>query len=550
MNPYGRGRTTADIHLIRTAVREDNTTIAITSDGEPGGRRLDFPDSPLGRQLCSALWAQIPLASQGGRWASAPTVRRGHGYLLSLHEDWSDGDLTFATPAVAIGDFSPLIKRTKGAFRGLRRSLAWALREYHPNGDVLADRLLAIQLDSTIRRPTQAYSDDEAAGIEKAARDRFRADYLAHRDLLASVGVDVSDRNWILLDAGQVTKIARDSGSTEAQALLAAALDADDPRLFPSADTLAAAAVAMCLAENLGPNLSMLQSLTVDSVNAAGAVDMTKARARSSFRVPSSTAEFTSFAGLATALVGMTRFARKRRDDRANGNPVLERNSRLLFVPGRRDNALDSVSATEWAKALAETVGVSTISMRRLRETAEFRGKRATGTGTVVGHGREQSLRYLADGMPDELMYDLLIEAQDDIVRFCELAVQRKPLERFSDVAADHDAEEITDRGVAVCDSGAIDPATDDLCNRGILGCFVCPSAHITDANLAGLKAAVTFTDHMRAHDPDEWTNGPAGTLNQLCHTALEQFPAMEVRATDERPLLPVIAAMYIEVRA
>jgi hypothetical protein len=157
---------------------------------------------------------------------------------------------------------------------------------------------------------------------------------------------------------------------------------------------------------------------------------------------------------------------------------------------------------------------------------------------------------YLAEGMPDDELARLVVEAQDDIMARARLAVARHPQadsERLAEMT-DTAPGRLVERGVATCANGAVDPATDQRCNRGILGCFTSPSGYRTDANIPGLKATVALTDAIRARDPDEWLNGPARTLHAYASAALDQF-GPDHAAVDIGPVLAVVAALYNEVR-
>ncbi|MDQ6796895.1 MAG: hypothetical protein M3011_02520, partial [Actinomycetota bacterium] len=275
----------------------------------------------------------------------------------------------------------------------------------------------------------------------------------------------------------------------------------------------------------------------------------TKSRASTSLRVASPNGSLHTFGGLATALVGLTRFARARRTETAN-EPQERRHAELLFVADGHRSVLRRLGETSWGKSLSRQIGES-LSAQRLRDTANIRGKRATGRGTVVGHSDKTNMVYLAEGMPEEELDRLVIEAQDDIVARARLAVARDPqadADRLADIAH-ATPDQLVERGVATCASAAIDPTTDQRCNRGILGCFTCPSGYRTDANVPGLKATVALTEAVRARDPDEWLNGPARTLNAHARAALEQF-GPDHGAVDIGPMVVVVAALYSEVLA
>lgn len=159
-------------------------------------------------------------------------------------------------------------------------------------------------------------------------------------------------------------------------------------------------------------------------------------------------------------------------------------------------------------------------------------------------------MAYLAEGMPEDELARLVVEAQDDIVARARLAVARDPqvdAERLAEIAGTAPGQ-LVERGVATRANGAVDPTTDQRCSRGILGCFTCPSGYRTDANIPGLKATVALTDAIRAHDPHEWVNGPARTLHASASAALDQF-GPDHAAVDIGSVLAMVAALYNEVR-
>lgn len=277
-------------------------------------------------------------------------------------------------------------------------------------------------------------------------------------------------------------------------------------------------------------------------------VDMTKSRAGTSLRVASSGVSLHTLAGLGKALVGLTRFARARRAHAAE-TPETRRHAGLLFVADGHRVVMDGPQKSAWGNGLSREIG-ETLAIRRVRETANLRGKRATGLGTVIGHSAKANMAYLAEGMPAAELARLVVEAQDDIVARARTAVARDPTADAAGLGelVEHDPAMVVERGVATCVSGAIDPLTEDRCNRGILGCFTCPSGYRTDANVAGLKATVVLTNAIRSHDPDEWAIGPARTLNAYATAALAQF-GPEQHDVDGTSMVAVVAALYNEVR-
>ena len=221
-NARGRGRTTQDAHKILTATTDDEAgTITIATAGRPDPMTLAFPVDTLGDQLRHAVWTMIPHAGHGGRWGSSASLIPRMSTVRHLHASLTASGVSgFDDPDLRFGDFLPTRERAGGTWRGFRRAVAWALREWHPEGDRLAEVMLADRMDSTIANPTVAYDEATAALIEGAARETFLAWVGTHRNFIAAVGVDTDDRNWIVLSADAVVEVARSSGSEEARLLL------------------------------------------------------------------------------------------------------------------------------------------------------------------------------------------------------------------------------------------------------------------------------------------------------------------------------------------
>ncbi len=559
-NARGRGTTAQDAHAVLVAVTDAaSNTISYSTAGHPDPIVLEFSADRLGDQCRQAVWAMIPHARQGGRWASSPTIRRGAQIVGLFRESVNARGVTgFDDPRLSFAHIVEVRNRVGEYWRSARAAVVWGLRTFHPDGDRIAEQVLGDRLEKVICPPTMAYDEPTARRIESAARQHLFGRFSRHKAALHQAGVDTSARGWLFLTAEEVVAMTGRAGTSTAAGLVryieTGMIDGDDVAdvvsVHPS--DLATAMVLLILAQNLGPNLAALQSMTSRSivpVGGAGAVvDLTKSRAFTSLRVASPNTSLHTFAGLATATVGLTRFARARRAQTA-ATPLERRHAELLFVADGHRRVLPGPGTTGWGKSLSREIGQG-VSTRRLRETSNIRGKRTTGRGTVIGHSDQTNMVYLAEGMPEDELARLVVEAQDDVVARARLAVARDPdadVERLAEKAGTA-PRQLVERGVATCASAAVDPATDERCNRGILGCFTCPSGYRTDANIPGLKATVALTEAIRAHDPDEWLHGPAHTLHVYASAALDQF-GPDHEAVDIGPVLPVIAALYNEVR-
>lgn len=559
-NARGRGGTAQDVHRILAATTDAvSNTITYSTAGHPDPVTLTFPPDRLGDQCRQAVWAMVPHAQQGGRWAADVTIKRGVWHVGMLKESLdAEGITGFDDPRLSFGHVFAVRDRIGGQWRSCRTAVAWALQAFHPDGDRIAEQVLGDRIERVLCPPTMAYDEAMARRIESAARRRFFDWFSRHKQALHRAGVDTSHPGWLLLTTEEVLAAARRAGSPAADGLAryieTGAVSGDEVAAVVSVQhsDLAASMVLLMLAQNLGPNLSAVQSMTSRSVALLGegavVVDMTKSRALTSLRVATSSVSLHTFGGLAAALVGLTRFGRARRAHRAT-TPQERRHAELLFVADGSRRVMPQPGATAWGRSLAEEIG-QTVSTLRLRETANIRGKRATGRGTVVGHMEQTNMVYLAEGMPEDELARLVVEAQDDIVARARLAVARDPhadAERLAEVATTSPGQ-LVNRAVATCATAAVDPDTDQRCNRGILGCFTCPSGYRTDANIPGLKATVMLTEAIRAHDPDEWLNGPARVLHDYASAALDQF-GPDHGAVEIGPVLAVVAALYNEVR-
>lgn len=546
--------------MLTAASDSSLNTITYSTAGHPDPIVVTFPGDRLGRQCCQAVWAMIPHAQQGGRWASTDTIRQGSGILRRLRESLDESGIKgFDDPSLSFAHLIAVRHALGERWRSGRAAVAWAVRAYHPDGDRLADQVLGDRLEQEkAAKPTTAYDEVTARTIENAARQRFLARLSQHKAALQKAGVDTTAAGWLLLSAEDIIAVARQASSPIASGLAhyidTGVVDDNDIENAVSvgSDDLGAAMVLLCLAQNLGPNLAALQSMTPKSIVPVGGdgavVDMTKSRAATSFRVASPSTSLHTLGGLTAALVGLTRFPRARRRHLAT-TAEERRHADLLLVADGSRIVLTSPGDTCWGRSLSREIGEG-LSMRRLRETANLRGKRATGRGTIIGHTAKTNMVYLAEGMPADELARLVVEAQDDIVSRARRAVARDPdadAARLAEIA-DTTPDQLVDRGVATCTSAAFDPATEQRCNRGILGCFTCPSGYRTDANIPGLKAAVVLTDAIRSHDPDEWANGPAHTLHAYATAALAQFGG-DHGSVDVAPALTVVAALYNEVR-
>ena len=363
---------------------------------------------------------------------------------------------------------------------------------------------------------------------------------------LELLGVDTTDIKHLLLTHEDLRTIARatpaELRTTEQRQLLAGTL----PATYPTTDDLAAVAIHLVLAEHRGMNWSMIQSLTHRSAKPSGVTSTPKARTRKVWHLTSTPQQLHTVNGIVTHMASITMFARHQRSTMAR-DPVSARNADLLWVPAGAVNVLPRVSSAPWAKHLQHRLGLDDgIGARRARATAVLRGARSNRRIISTGHTEATAATYLAAAMPHEQQDALVIDSQRDIVRTAQKAVADRSAPAPSH---DDDQRSTIDRGLATCHSGGIDPDTDNLCNKGILGCFFCPSARIADEHAGALAAMRAFTDHVRQVDADEWSNGPAPLLNILCDIALDVI-GTDLDAPHDRAQLPIAAAHYYEVRA
>ena len=580
--PGGGGSAAVDTHrVVEAYYDEPRNTITVHIAAQTQAILYRFPDTILGRQLGAAVFAQIPHAQQGGNWASNATVLVAHkmvGRLNDALQERGVQDLAELTPEVlhAARDSAAIEPVT---WSSSRKALITALRRVHPDGEGFAAAIAHERLNPTVENPWAAYEADTAAQIEDIARKAFREWYLNQRRLLHDVGIDTEDRNWILLSAADILdelpapppQVTPSTGLAEQVAHAVYSGEADvagshnaaiDAALWPTSDTLTAGLIVMCLADDTGDNLAVMQSLTSNSIiytdPDAAVVQTEKARAASKISVVASTAEFTSYAGVVSALIGLTRFARDWRQRNLDmSRPHLAALTGLVFVPHQRSpDALRLVRNDQ--SGLARRIKVETgesLNFHRLRATALKRQVERHGRGRahITGQSEQQRQRYLAKMVPEPELAGLVIDAQDDIIsRAREYVADMPSASERERQLAELEPADLVDVGTTTCGNRGNDPDTDEACGRGPLACFSCPVGYRTPANIPGLLAAVRFAERLRADDPDEFYDGDAQDLHHLSQATLAGFDADVIAAVDPdrvQQMLPLIGAIYFDLR-
>ena len=202
-NARGRGRTAQDAHTVLAATTDAaSNTITYSTAGHPDPIAVTFSTDRLGDQCRQAVWAMIPHAQLGGRWASDATIRRGVRHVELLKESLDAGGIIgYDDPKLSFAHIVDIRDGVGGRWRSSRAAVAWAFRAYHPDGDRIAEQILGDRLETVIGPSTMAYDEATARTIENAARRHFFGRVSGHKAALHRAGVDTSAP--VTLELGQ-----------------------------------------------------------------------------------------------------------------------------------------------------------------------------------------------------------------------------------------------------------------------------------------------------------------------------------------------------------
>lgn len=284
-------RKTADdagvhVNFIMHADMSEQGNLVVRTRGSSRPQTLRALKGVAGRQLSLAMLDHLHL--NGGTWTSSATLKNQH-YLSSTFLAWladEAGIHDLSDPAFdpATAWQGVLASSTSGTRqRQFRTFLAEALRsvrdDHASHRSVLHGRSLPVA-----EHDLQGYAPDVADAIEGIAKDYVGRWFVRHRDAVRHALGGNLPRDWMHVPATDL----RGAESPLPDGFVVTRHD------------LAAAMVLLSLLDDKGPNLSVIQSHTSDSVEAAGDtafVTSVKARNRQVLRSPAPRAGCTRMPG-------------------------------------------------------------------------------------------------------------------------------------------------------------------------------------------------------------------------------------------------------------
>lgn len=524
--------------------------------------------SEVARDLTAWLGREIAASGHGGRLTSAATLSSYRKHLGYLHDfllgrgitSFSATALTYAVAREAA------TLRPEASFRSpaVRALVDCARRAGNPDQLLLhSEKAL---LYGRVESPSEeAYPPDLCDSIEQWARKTFSQHVTGTRAVLSDLGLDTRDEALMALTADDVRAAARTTGGEFGKAVLALANDA--PISFRSAQAtgfshdvrrrvnnqlsipkpvLAAAHILLTLDKNEGHNDQPVKSLrpsdTTVRDNGVTVTELTKTRHGAAYKVVSNHRHMFSFGGVLTRLTWLTVLDRDRRLRRATTDLAVER-AELLFqsVAGAQNTYLNL-----YGPIRPPGLDTGWVSTRRLRKSALQRRILNGDELHLAAASPAQVEVYFASSLPKAEVERITTTNLDAMVATSNAYLDGTSVVRPG--VHDDAADDELDRGVATCGTGGTDPASGDLCRRGLLGCFACPSARITERNAAGLAAAVRATDHIRQYGPQEWAIGPAPAIWSFSTAALKRLRSTPDETTIQAAM-PVVVATYYEAR-
>lgn len=525
--------------------------------------------SQVARDLTAWLGRKVAANGHGGRLTSAATAFTYSKHLGYLHDfllgrgitSFGDTALTYAVAREAAA------LRPEASFRSpaVRALVDCARRAGNP------DRLLLHSKKALLRGRVESSSEEAyppalCDSLERWARETFSQHVTDAKFALSELGLDTRDEALMALTADDVRDAARTTGGELGKAVLALANDA--PITFNSAQAiglshdvrrrvnnhlsvprsvLAAAHILLTLDKNEGHNDQPVKSLrpsdTAVRDNGVTVTELTKTRHGAAYKVVSNQRHMFSFGGVLTRLRWLTVLDRDRRLRRATTDLAVER-AELLFqtVAGSQTNYLTFTRPSKRPPGL----NTGNVSPRRLRKSALQRRILNGDDLHLAAASPAQVEVYFASSLPKAEVERITTANLDAMV-----ATSSAYLDGTSVIQPgvhDDATDDELDRGVATCGTGGTDPESGDLCRRGLLGCFGCPAARITERNAAGLAAAVRATDHIRQYGPQEWASGPAPAIWSFSTAALTRLRTTPDETTIQAAM-PVLLATYYEAR-
>lgn len=565
-------RSKSHLSIERTHVDPDGH-LRVFASAHPDGLDVTVGSpatSEVARDLTAWLGRGIAANGHGGRLTSAATTASYSKHLGYVHDfllglgipSFSDTALTYAVAREAAA------LRPEASFRSPAvRALVDCARRAGNSDRLLLHSEKALLRGRVESSSEEAYTPDLCDNLERWARETFSQHVTGVKAVLSELGIDTRrDESLMALTADDVRAAARTTGGDVSEAVLALANDAPVSFLGAQATgfshdvrrrvnnhlslpgpVLAAAHILLTLDMNEGHNDQPLKSLrpsdTTVRDNGVTVTELTKTRHSAAYKVVSNHRRMFSFGGVLTRLAWLTVLDRDRRLRRAVTDLAVER-AELLFqtVAGSQLGYMTFATPSKRPTGLKTT----TVSTRRLRKSALQRRILNGEDLHLAAASPAQVEVYFASSLPKAEVERITTANLDAMV-----ATSIAYLDGTSVVQPgvhDDATDDELDRGVATCGTGGTDPESGGLCSRGLLGCFGCPSARITERNAAGLAAAVRATDHIRQYGPQEWASGAAPAIWSFSTAALKRLRSTPDETTIQAAM-PVVLATYFEAR-
>lgn len=573
VGPRRKPRAISKNRISQASWDDHRGVLTVWCAAHPTGRQFGLGDDALARGLMRALAGRVAAFEQGGSLSSSASVAASAEYsrcVLAVLR--GNGVTSFDDPALTWTVARQVAAaREQPSYRTCAVALLADAVEAaaHPD-DLLRRAVRTLAKAGNQPQPAtkeRAYAPEETDAIEQAARQVWTEWVTSYKSLLNDVGVPTDDDSWLHLSGdelvAQVTDHAAATDSPVALAVLhrvtTGRADTNHGQRAPGVTSqaacslgpmrvttlrLAAALILMTLDNDLGHNPAPLMSMRPEDTqhhgNGVTVTELEKTRHGARYKVVSSSRRIYSFGGVATHLAALTLPDRHRRVQAATTQD--EHDAAVLLF---RTTQGASPDVAYFTCLLPEGLR---FSPRRLRKSALSRQIAAGKPVRLAGASRGQVEVYFTASLPQGLTEDLVADGIDRIVEHAD-----KTLDALGIVNSTLDGDTPAtvgslDRGVATCDTGGTDPDTQARCQRGIMGCFACPSARITRRNAAGLQAAIDLADHVRDHNPEEWDRGPARGLWAFATAALNKLDVTP-NAAHVRAAMPIVAVTYTEAR-
>lgn len=611
-----RGHRSATYEITEVlAINTDELSITVRHAGayQPQTVKLNTQITPAARQILQAMADSIKVGDHGdadSAWESFVTLRNAAWFVkIMLKQLAATGVDSFADERIDVpllrSLYDPLHPNTK---RLACHLLARTVAAHHPNGRAIGSALRNSRFVVLESNPF-VYDEAVSDAIEAAARGVFAARYAEARALFATMGFDVSGRQWLRIPAAELIDWAQEHcpqvcapGSPEPTAAapteVATAWALTHPDKFgltaggrkhtrrasqvalagrvfyPDHVLLTAALILHCLGENSGYNYSVLLEKNAASLTRIGddhALEHNvKARNASQDTRPTSTSSIFTPGGIIEVLTGMSRMSRLHREqlespygqrpaviDRLYVEHTPDPRKAKVLPSERQHNGWRNVEFdNHWDTAAAGDRDKVPMRMAALRLVAQRRAMGEGLTADVHGHNDRTRTHYAAHVLPDHVFNAHAVAAQN---AFHDAAIAAFiPIADATDGApgelAAVDPSEVMDVEIGLCTSGGNAPdGSGRRCDLGMVACFTCPNGYRTVDHVPGLLAAVELADIIERNDPVEWETGQASRLKFYAQACLREFPPAVVATVKRRCDLTghilTVTGMYMEMR-